>query len=179
VAATGTPDAITRQRTDEQGPAVHERDGRADESAAALSPSTRRAQERLRRRHPPVRRGRCDGDPPLVERPPPENSFTAEFLLFNDSDEPVSFGAANPVRATYYTADQQHFVCRLGPLPLTEGVYSFNFTVRVWNQVRWDFWERAIGFEIQRCDLFNTGHGVSNVHDGDFVMQQEWMAGED
>jgi hypothetical protein len=108
----------------------------------------------------------------------PENSFTAEFRLLNDNDEPISFGAANPVRATYYTADQQHFVCRLGPLPLTEGVYTFNFTVRVWNQVRWDFWERAIGFEIQRCDLFNTGHGISNVHDGDFVIQQDWLVGD-
>ena len=55
---------------------------------------------------------------------------------------------------------------------------TFNFTVRVWNQTRWDFWERAIGFDIHRCDLFNTGHGVSNVHDGDFVIQQEWLAGD-
>jgi lipopolysaccharide transport system ATP-binding protein len=108
----------------------------------------------------------------------PENSFTAEFRLFNDDDEAISFGSANPVRNTYYRADQQHFVCRLGPLPLTEGAYTFNFTVRVWNQVRWDFWERAIGFDINRCDLFNTGHGISNVHDGDFVIQQEWLVGD-
>ena len=58
------------------------------------------------------------------------------------------------------------------------GSYSFSFTVRVWNQVRWDFWEKAIGFEIQRCDLFNTGHGIDNVHNGDFVIQQEWLAGD-
>ena len=108
----------------------------------------------------------------------PENSFTAEFRLFNDDDEAISFGSANPVRNTYYRADQQHFVCRLGPLPLTEGAYTFSFTVRVWNQMRWDFWERAIGFDIHRCDLFNTGHGVSNVHDGDFVIQQEWLVGD-
>jgi len=108
----------------------------------------------------------------------PENSFTAEFRLLNDDDEAISFGSANPVRNTYYRADQQHFVCRLGPLPLTEGAYTFNFTVRVWNQTRWDFWERAIGFDIHRCDLFNTGHGVSNVHDGDFVIQQEWSVGD-
>jgi lipopolysaccharide transport system ATP-binding protein len=108
----------------------------------------------------------------------PENSFTAEFRLFNDHDEAISFGSANPVRNVYYRADQEHFVCRLGPLPLTEGAYTFNFTVRVWNQMRWDFWERAIGFDIHRCDLFNTGHGVSNVHDGDFVIQQEWLVGD-
>jgi lipopolysaccharide transport system ATP-binding protein len=108
----------------------------------------------------------------------PENSFTVEFKLLNDADETISFGSANPVRSTYYSAEQQHFICRLGPLPLTEGSYTFDFTVRVWNQLRWDFWERAIGFDIHRCDLFNTGHGVSNVHDGDFVIQQEWMVGE-
>jgi lipopolysaccharide transport system ATP-binding protein len=108
----------------------------------------------------------------------PENSFTAEFKLFDDRDALVSFGSANPVRTTYFTADQQHFVCRLGPLPLTEGAYTFSFTVRVWNQERWDFWERAIGFEIQRCDLFKTGHSVTADHNGSFVIQQEWRAGD-
>jgi ABC-type polysaccharide/polyol phosphate transport system ATPase subunit len=108
----------------------------------------------------------------------PADSFTAEFKLLNDAEELISFGSANPVRDTYFLAGQQHFICRLGPLPLTEGSYSFSFTVRVWNQVRWDFWEKAIGFEIQRCDLFKTGHGIDNVHNGDFVIQQEWLAGD-
>ena len=108
----------------------------------------------------------------------PENSYTVEFKLFNSQDQIISFGAANPVRNTYYRADQTHFVCRLGPLPLTEGSYALSFTVRVWNPGRWDYWDRAIGFEIARCDLFKTGHGISNVHDGDFVIPQEWLAGD-
>jgi ABC-type polysaccharide/polyol phosphate transport system ATPase subunit len=108
----------------------------------------------------------------------PGDSFTAEFKLLNEAEELISFGSANPVRDTYYLAGQQHFICRLGPLPLTEGSYSFSFTVRVWNQERWDFWEKAIGFEIQRCDLFKTGHGINNLHNGDFVIQQEWLAGD-
>jgi lipopolysaccharide transport system ATP-binding protein len=107
----------------------------------------------------------------------PENSYTAEFKLLNDDDHVISFGAANPVRNTYYLADQQHFVCRLGPLPLTEGAYSLSFTVGVWNVARWDAWHKAIGFTIERCDLFKTGHGIANVNDGDFVIQQEWLVG--
>jgi len=110
--------------------------------------------------------------------PAPENSYTVEFKLFNSQDQIISFGAANPVRDTYFQSGDTHFICRLGPLPLTEGAYTFSFTVRVWNTVRWDYWDRAIGFDIVRCDLFKTGHGVSNVHDGDFVIQQEWIAGE-
>jgi lipopolysaccharide transport system ATP-binding protein len=110
--------------------------------------------------------------------PAPDNSYTVEFKLFNDQDEVISFGAANPVRDTYYQASDTHFVCRLGPLPLTEGAYTFSFTVRVWNTVRWDYWDRAIGFDIVRCDLFRTGHGISNAHDGDFVIQQEWTVGD-
>jgi lipopolysaccharide transport system ATP-binding protein len=108
----------------------------------------------------------------------PENSYTVEFKLLDDSDGVISFGSANPVRSTYYTADQQHYVCRLGPLPLTEGSYSLSFTVRVWNEERWDFWEKAIAFDIDRCDLFKTGHSVARVHDGTFVIQQEWLAGD-
>ncbi|HKB11809.1 MAG TPA: polysaccharide ABC transporter ATP-binding protein [Vicinamibacterales bacterium] len=107
----------------------------------------------------------------------PENSYGVEFKLLNDDDEVISFGAANPVRHTYYQAEDQHFVCRLGPLPLTEGAYSFSFSVGVWNVERWDSWRKAIGFTIDRCDMFDTGHGVANVNDGDFVIQQEWLTG--
>ena len=57
------------------------------------------------------------------------------------------------------------------------GEYTFSFTVRVWNANRWDFWERAVGFEIVRCDPFGTGHAVTNVNDGDFVLPQEWSVG--
>jgi hypothetical protein len=108
----------------------------------------------------------------------PENSFTVEFKLLSSDDRVISFGSANPVRDTYYRAEHQHFICRLGPLPLTEGAYAFSFTVRVWNTERWDYWDKAIGFEIGRCDLFGTGHGISNVNDGDFVIGQEWLAGD-
>jgi len=104
----------------------------------------------------------------------PADSYTVEFKLLNDADQIISFGSANPVTATYYTADQQHYVCRLGPLPLTEGSYSLSFTVRVWNEARWDFWEKAIGFDIDRCDLFKTGHSVTGDHNGPFLIQQEW-----
>jgi homopolymeric O-antigen transport system ATP-binding protein len=107
----------------------------------------------------------------------PENSYTAEFKLLNEDDQVISYGAANPVQNTYYLAEHEHFVCRLGPLPLTEGSYSFSFIVGVWNVERWDAWNKAIGFTIERCDLFATGHGISNVHDGDFVIQQEWLIG--
>jgi lipopolysaccharide transport system ATP-binding protein len=108
----------------------------------------------------------------------PENSYTVEFKLLDSDGETISFGAANPVRSTYFGADQQHYICRLGPLPLTEGRYGFSFTVRVWNTNLWDYWEKAIGFEIARCDFFKTGHSLSNVHDGDFVIAQEWSAGD-
>ena len=109
--------------------------------------------------------------------PAPENSFTVEFKLLNSDDEIISFGSANPVRDTYYQSEDQHFVCRLGPLPLTEGSYALSFTVGVWNKERWDFWAKAIGFTIGRCDLFKTGHGIANINDGDFVIAQEWLIG--
>src|SRR5207248_2773039 len=79
----------------------------------------------------------------------PEDSYTAEFKLLNDDDEVISFGAANPVQNTFYRAEHQHFVCRLGPLPLTEGAYSLSFSVGVWNVARWDAWQKAIGFTIE------------------------------
>ena len=108
----------------------------------------------------------------------PENSYTVEFKLLNDDGRIISFGSANPVRDTYYLADQQHFVCRLGPLPLTEGAYVFTFAVRVWNKEHWDIWERAIGFQITTSDLFKTGHSITAANNGDFVINQEWLVGD-
>jgi lipopolysaccharide transport system ATP-binding protein len=108
----------------------------------------------------------------------PSDSYTVEFKLLNSEDRIISFGAANPVTDRYFRAGDTHFVCRLGPLPLTEGQYALTFTVRRWNEASWDYWDQAVTFEITRCDLFKTGHSVSSVHDGDFVVNQEWFAGD-
>jgi len=108
----------------------------------------------------------------------PADSYTVEYKLLNSEDRVISFGAANPVTDKYYRAGDTHFVCRLGPLPLTEGQYRFNFNVRRWNAATWDFWDQAVTFSINRCDLFGTGHSISSVHDGDFVIRQEWLAGD-
>jgi lipopolysaccharide transport system ATP-binding protein len=176
VAAMGTPEEITRRYEQMNRDPQAVTGGAADRINPPPHYHLRRVE--LRKASGPVTREFDAGDVMEVHLwssgRAPENSFTVEFSLLNDDEEVISFGAANPVRSTYYRADQEHFVCRLGPLPLTEGRYTFSFTVRVWNQLRWDFWDRAIGFDIHRCDLFRTGHGVSNVHDGDFVIQQEW-----
>jgi hypothetical protein len=63
-------------------------------------------------------------------------------------------------------------------LPLTEGRYALTFTVRRWNEASWDYWDQAVTFIINKCDLFKTGHSISSVHDGDFVVGQEWLAGD-
>lgn len=108
----------------------------------------------------------------------PADSYTVEYKLLNSEDRVISFGAANPVTAKYYGANDGHFVCRLGPLPLTEGDYTFTFIVGPWNATRWDFWDQAVRFSIGKCDLFGTGHSISSVRDGDFVISQEWSVGD-
>jgi lipopolysaccharide transport system ATP-binding protein len=108
----------------------------------------------------------------------PSDSYTVEYKILNSEDRIISFGAANPVTDTYFRAADTHFICRLGPLPLTEGKYALTFTVRRWNEASWDYWDQAVSFSIDKCDLYNTGHSISSVHDGDFVVGQEWLAGD-
>jgi homopolymeric O-antigen transport system ATP-binding protein len=180
IVADGTPGDITRQYERMYQEGVENTTGAADRRHPPSDYHLRRVE--LRNAAGQVR-GQFDAGQVMeihlwASGPAPENSFTAEFKLFNDDDQIVSFGSANPVRSTYYRAEHQHFICRLGPLPLTEGRYALSFTVRVWNKERWDYWDRAIGFSIDRCDLFNTGHGVANDHNGDFVIQQEWLVGD-
>lgn len=109
----------------------------------------------------------------------PADAFTIEFILMNERGHRISFGAANPVRNTYFNRTDRHFVCKLGPLPLTVGKYTFTFLVRVWNQPRWDMWENAISFEVTRCDMFGTEYDVPSGAGGDFVINQEWSAVND
>ena len=59
----------------------------------------------------------------------------------------------------------------------TRAVRGPRIAVGVWNVERWDAWSKAIGFTIERCDPFKTGHGIANVNDGDFVINQEWLIG--
>lgn len=104
----------------------------------------------------------------------PQDSFTVEFILYNQDFRKISFGCANPVRNTHYNKNDQHFICKLGPLSLTTGKYHFDFGAKVWGLESWDRWENAIGFEITRCDLFKTGHDVPCGANGDFIINQEW-----
>jgi len=108
----------------------------------------------------------------------PVSGYTVEFLLLNERGDRISFGAANPVQNTHFQSHHTHFVCTLGPLPLTSGLYSFSFSVRVWGLERWDSWEHAVSFRITRCDLFGTGHDVPGLVNGDFVMPQTWRGEE-
>lgn len=107
----------------------------------------------------------------------PVGRYTVEFLLFNSKGNRISFGAANPVQNTYFKKEDTHFVCKLGPLPLTMGIYSFYFSIRIWGGERWDEWQDAIQFEVTKCDLFKTGHDVPGGANGDFIINQKWFIG--
>ena len=96
----GTPDEITRRyermyRTDAENTR-----GAADRlhPPPRLPPAARRAAERRRRRRPAFDAGDIMEIHLWSSGRAPENSFTAEFKLFNDDDEIISFGSANPVR---------------------------------------------------------------------------------
>jgi len=108
--------------------------------------------------------------------PAPADAFTVEFKLHNERGQIISWGAANPIKTTLFKTQDQHFTCRLGPLPLTVASYSLSFISRIYGQERWDLWEHAIDFEVTRCDLFDTGFDVHSGGNGDFVMPQEWCA---
>lgn len=106
----------------------------------------------------------------------PQDSFTVEYFLSNERGDRISYGSANPVRDRYFHRQDRHFVCRLGPLPLTSGRYYFQFSVRVWGLERWDTWDNAISFLVTRCDPFKTDFDVPNGAGGDFVITQDWWA---
>jgi lipopolysaccharide transport system ATP-binding protein len=103
----------------------------------------------------------------------PVGRYTVEFILFNSKGNRISWGAANPIQDTYFKKEDTHFVCKLGPLPLTSGMYSFTFVVKIWGMECWDLWEDAISFEIYHCDMFKTGFEITSG-EGDFMINQEW-----
>jgi lipopolysaccharide transport system ATP-binding protein len=109
--------------------------------------------------------------------PADQDGYTIEFYILNERGDRISFGAANPIRETFFNADETHYKCKIGPLPLTSGKYTMEFSVRVWGWERWDLWENAIQFWVTRCDLFDTGYDAPSAGCGDFILPQEWFAG--
>jgi len=101
--------------------------------------------------------------------------YTIEFVLYNSKGYRISWGAANPIQNTYFDKEDTHYVCKLGPLPLTTGIYSFTFVVRIWGMERWDMWEDAISFEINQCDMFKTGFEITSG-EAEFMINQQWEA---
>lgn len=104
----------------------------------------------------------------------PQGGFTLEWLIFNERGIRISFGAANPMCSFYIGKTDREVQCRLGPLPLTTGTYSFYLSIRIWGYSRWDEWENAASFQIMRCDPYSTGFDVPTGAGGDFIIPQAW-----
>lgn len=107
----------------------------------------------------------------------PADGFGVEFFLYNERGDLISFGGSTPVRNVSYSRFDREFTCELGPLPLTTGNYHFTFSVRPWGLERWDHWENAISFSIDRCDLYASGFDVPQGSGGNFMMAQKWSTG--
>jgi len=106
----------------------------------------------------------------------PQDGFTLAFYLNNINGSLISFGGATPVNKIFFKKEDRHFVCYLGPLPLTVSRYWLDFHIHIWGQEDWDYWIQAIGFEIVKCDLNNAGFNATSPHFGDFIINQEWEA---
>ena len=105
----------------------------------------------------------------------PQDGFTVEWLLFNESGSRISFGAANPVQQVYFNRSDKIVICKLRHLPLTTGRYSFYFSSRIWGLERWDEWEHAASFQIIECDPYKTGHSIPGGPNGDFIIDHIWV----
>ena len=106
----------------------------------------------------------------------PLDDYTASMFLYNNNGSLISFGGATPIRNILFKKENRHFVCKLGPLPLTVNRYWFDFHLHIWGQEDWDAWIQAIGFEIVKCNLYGGGFNPSSPHWGDFIINQEWKA---
>jgi lipopolysaccharide transport system ATP-binding protein len=105
----------------------------------------------------------------------PYDDFTIGFDLFSDRGEKLTYGTANPIQNVYFKKTDRHFVCTIGPLPLTTGKYFLKLSVGLWGMTRWDDWPDAVSFHITNCDPYKTGY---NIHSSDFVLfvNQNWKA---
>ena len=106
----------------------------------------------------------------------PIDNFTIEYMLLNERGERISWGTANPMSLVYFKKSDTHFICKIGPMPLTSGQYSFSFNVRVWGLESLDFWEKAIKFRIVKCDPFKTGFDDMQIFGDVIILGQEWIA---
>jgi len=104
----------------------------------------------------------------------PQDGFGAEFFLYGERGDLISFGGSSPLRNVTYRKRDRGFRCKLGPIPLTVGKYHLAVSLRPWGMERWDYWDRAITFSVDNCDPYGTGFDVPNGPGGHVVINQDW-----
>ena len=104
----------------------------------------------------------------------PQDGFTIDWFLYNESGNRISFGSAYPVCNVSFDKTVQKVSCRITSLPLTTGFFRFFFSVWIWGLHRWDEWESNVGFQILHSDPYGTGFDFSGGVNGDFILDQKW-----
>jgi hypothetical protein len=64
--------------------------------------------------------------------------------------------------------------CRVGPLSLPTGDYSFRLVLHVPHYDNFDDWPDAIRFHVRRCDPFGSGYDYPGAHSVAFFLPHKW-----
>jgi lipopolysaccharide transport system ATP-binding protein len=105
----------------------------------------------------------------------PTGDFTAEWILYGDDGQQLSYGGSYPSQGVTYPASTRDLSCDIGPLNLAIGDYRVALAIRVWGEAHWDFWADAFELYIVSCDRGATGFAPLAHQWGPLVLEHEWQ----
>jgi lipopolysaccharide transport system ATP-binding protein len=94
----------------------------------------------------------------MAGRTPHHTHYVEWYLNDIDQGNRVAFGASHALPDGDPRGDAMAISFEIGPLPLSEGNYSFSFIMGVSGIINLDFWYDAIAFEIKNADPFGAGY---------------------
>jgi lipopolysaccharide transport system ATP-binding protein len=94
----------------------------------------------------------------MAGRTPHHTHYVEWYLNDIDQGNRVAFGASHAFPEGDAPGDATEIRFEIGPLPLSEGNYSFSFIMGVSGIINLDFWYDALAFEISCADPSGTDY---------------------
>jgi len=102
--------------------------------------------------------------------------YSAIWFLHDHLEQQLAIGWSYPMDNVRFTSEDRILVCRIGPLNLPIGLYSFRIVLHVPHYDNFDDWNNAISFRVVSCDPFGTCYDYPGDHQCTFFLPHKWKS---
>jgi len=108
------------------------------------------------------------------ETQPSRKEYSALWFLHDGLGRQLASGWSSPMDDVVFGEADTGMRCRVGPLSVPTGEYSFRLVLHVPHYENFDDWPEAVRFRVRRCDPFESGYDYPGLHSVAFFLPHKW-----